>query len=236
MTNFFRFTVFVFFFSFIVLSASAQPKADSLIAAVLHESDQVRSFQADVSIDVDVDFIRIPVKKGRVFYKAPDKFRFRATGFVLVPKKGLDFSVQEMLRQQHTAIYLSSDDTNHLLKIVPMTDEADYVIATLWIDKQLPRINKMDITMRKKGNFVMTFTYGNLPFQLPVATQVDFDISQIDIPMKFLGNMKKEKSDKPKSGQGRVKMTYSDFKINGDIPEQVFTENEASDSVIVISE
>ncbi len=236
MTTIFRSSLIVILVCFVAVSGFTQPKADSLIAVVLHESDQVQSFQADVSIDVDVDFIRIPVKKGRVFYKAPDKFRFRATGFVLVPKKGLDFSVQEMLRQPHTAIYLSSDDTNHMLKIVPMTDDADYVIATLWIDRKLPRINKMDVTMRKKGNFMMSFTYGNLPYQLPVATQVDFDISQIDIPMKFLGNMKKNQSDKPKSGKGSVKMIYSDFKINGEIPDQVFLENETGDSVIVITE
>lgn len=221
------------FFSVITV---AQPQADSLIAQVLRESDQVKSFQADVSIDVDVDFIRIPVKKGRVFYQAPDKFRFRATGFVLVPKKGLDFSVQEMLRKKHTALYLQADDTNHVIKIIPMTDDADFVIATLWVDRQRPRINKMEITMRKTGNFMMSFTYGDLPYALPVATQVDFDISQIDIPMKFLGTMKKGTKEKPSSGQGSVKMIYSDFKINGEIPEQVFMENETGDSVIIINE
>ena len=124
-------------------TTKAQNLADSLIQHIIASSSKVQSFSADVEIDVDVDFIRIPVKKGKIFFKSPDKFKFRATGFALVPKKGLNFSMQKMLLQPHTAIYVSSDDTNHLIKIVPMTADADYVIASLWIDKNLDRINKM---------------------------------------------------------------------------------------------
>jgi len=218
-------------FIFLANSIFAQPKADSLIAEVMRKNAEVKSFRADVSIDVDVDFINIPIKKGKIFYKAPDKFKFRATGFVLVPKKGLDFSIQEMLLQPHTAIYVSADDTNHLLKIVPMSPDADYVIASLWIDRELLRINKVDISSQQQGNFLMKFGYGDLAYDIPVSTQVFFDISQIDIPMQFITNMKSDKKDKEGKSKGSVTMTYSNFKINGEIPDEEFEEN-ASDSIL----
>lgn len=219
------------FLIFLTNSIFAQQIADSLIAKVVLKNSEVQSFRADVSIDVDVNFINIPIKKGKIFFKAPDKFKFRATGFVLVPKKGLDFSVQEMLLQPHTAIYVSADDTNHLLKIVPMSADADYVIASLWIDRELLRINKVDISSQQQGNFLMKFGYGNLDFDIPVSTEVFFDISQIDIPMQFITNMKSGNKDKDGKTRGSVKMTYSNFKINGEISDTEF-EEDINDSII----
>ncbi len=217
-------------------TTKAQNLADSLIQHIIASSSKVQSFSADVEIDVDVDFIRIPVKKGKIFFKSPDKFKFRATGFALVPKKGLNFSMQKMLLQPHTAIYVSSDDTNHLIKIVPMTADADYVIASLWIDKNLDRINKMEVTSPRQGNSLMSFEYGNLPYDLPVSTKVSFDIAQIDIPMQFMGNMAMDKKKKDKSDKtsGNVILNYSNFKINGEIPDTLFEEEAASDSLIIL--
>jgi len=217
-------------------TTKAQNLADSLIQHIIASSSKVQSFSADVEIDVDVDFIRIPVKKGKIFFKSPDKFKFRATGFALVPKKGLNFSMQKMLLQPHTAIYVSSDDTNHLIKIVPMTADADYVIASLWIDKNLVRINKMEVTSPRQGNSLMSFEYGNLPYDLPVSTKVSFDIAQIDIPMQFMGNMAMDKKKKDKSDKtsGNVILNYSNFKINGEIPDTLFEEEAASDSLIIL--
>lgn len=221
---------------FILISNAifSQPIADSLIAEVINKNKEVNSFRADVSIDVDVNFINIPIKKGRIFFKAPDKFKFRATGFVLVPKKGLDFSIQEMLLQPHTAIYVSADDTNHLLKIVPMRADADYVIASLWIDRKSLRINKVDIASQQQGNFLMKFGYGDLAYDIPVSTEVFFDISKVDIPMQFITNMNSGKSDKETPSRGSVKMTYSNFKINGDIPDEEFEDTE-NDSILRLS-
>ena len=217
-------------------TTKAQNLADSLIQHIIASSSKVQSFSADVEIDVDVDFIRIPVKKGKIFFKSPDKFKFRATGFALVPKKGLNFSMQKMLLQPHTAIYVSSDDTNHLIKIVPMTADADYVIASLWIDKNLDRINKMEVTSPRQGNSLMSFEYGNQPYDLPVSTKVSFDIAQIDIPMQFMGNMAMDKKKKDKSDKtsGNVILNYSNFKINGEIPDTLFEEEAASDSLIIL--
>ena len=220
-------TIFVFSI-FISLNINAQNDPDKIIANVLAKASMVKSFEADVKIDVDVDFIKIPVKNGKVFYKAPDKFRFRATSFALVPKKGINFSVISMLQQPHTAIYAGSDEMNHILKIVPMDASADFVIATVWIDKLKDRIQKMQVTSNGQGNYTMTFEYGDLKFDLPVITIVGFEIQQIDIPMKFIGSLKVDPKKAGERTSGNVKLTYSNFRINGSIPDEVFTEEEIS--------
>lgn len=214
----------------ILLGAStllqAQPDATKIISVVLEKSAEVKSFEADVAIDVDVDFIRIPVKKGRVFYKAPDKFRFRATGFALVPKKGLNFSVMSMLQVPHTALFSGEDEKNFLIKLVPMNPESEFVIATLWVDKKAQRINKMNVTTNGQGNYTLEFTYGSMKYDLPVSTSVGFEIQQMDIPMKFIGNLKVDPKKAGERTKGSVQLLYSNFEINGSIPDSVFIEEE----------
>ncbi|MCC7318948.1 MAG: hypothetical protein IT219_10485 [Bacteroidales bacterium] len=219
-----------FFLIFMFLTAAsllhAQPDATKIIAAVLEKSAEVKSFEADVAIDVDVDFIRIPVKKGRVFYKAPDKFRFRATGFALVPKKGLNFSVMSMLQEPHTALFSGEDEQNLLVKVVPTNPESEFVIATLWVDKKEQRINKMNVTTNGQGNYTLEFTYGTMKYDLPIATSVGFEIQQMDIPMKFIGNLKVDPKKAGERTKGSVQLLYSNFEINGSIPDSVFVEEE----------
>lgn len=202
----------------------SQVDAASLLSAVMKRSQEVQSFEADVDIDVDVDFIRIPVKKGRVFYKSPDKFRFRATGFVLMPKQGLNFTMNEILNSKHAAILAGEEEGNHKIKIVPLDDMATFVLATAWIDLQQPRINRLEVSTQNQGNYTLDFVYGQLAYEIPVETKISFEISQIDIPMKFIGNLKVDKKKAGEKSSGAVTLKYSNFMINGEIPDAVFTD------------
>lgn len=204
------------------MKLQAAPAADSLVRILLERAEAVQSFRADVSIDVDVDFIRMPVKNGRIFYKAPDRFRFRASGFVLLPMRGLNYSVHQMLREPHTAIYSGADSLGHQLKIIPMTAEADYQIASLWVDAESMQVNKMEIISREQGSFTLFFTYGDLPYDLPVASRVEFDMAAMDIPMQLPGNFRLDKSKMDERSRGTVRFTYSNYRINGEIPDEVF--------------
>ncbi len=216
---------FLFLLVISSLSLKAQSLTDSLVEVLLHRADQIQTFRADVDIEVDVDFVRIPVKRGRVFYKAPDKFRFRATGFVLMPRKGLDFSIHQKLRNDHAAIYVGQDENNHIIKVVPLAENADYMIATMWVDLKHVRINKIEVTSREEGSYKMFLTYGDLPYDLPIGTRLEFEINQIDIPIKFIGTLKVDHNKADGRSKGSVSLTYSNFRVNGEIPDIIFDEN-----------
>lgn len=219
--NFIRIAIF-----YLLISGNiqAQPDANTIVQELLRRGQQVESFQADVTIDVDVDFIKIPVRQGKVFYKAPDKFRFKAPGFALIPKRGLNFSIIDMLSQPTTAIYAGSDEKNHILKIVPLSDNTDFVLSTFWVDKKTTRVARMEVNTRGKGNFMVEFTYGNIRYDLPETSRVSFDIQPVDIPMNFTGGFKIDKAKANERSQGVVFIRYSNYKVNGSIPDAVFTE------------
>ena len=218
--------IFLMTMSFAV-SAQTQPDANALVQEIIRRGNLVKSFEADVTVDVDVDFIKMPIKQGKIFYKAPDKFRFRAPGFALVPKRGLNFSVMEMLSGPTTAVYTGSDDQHHILKIIPLSDNADYVLSTFWVDMKSTRIARMEVNTRGKGHFLVEFTYGNLSYDLPETSRVSFELQPIDIPMNFAGNFKIDPEKSKERSKGQVFIRYSNYKVNGAIPDAVFTEEQA---------
>src|SRR4029450_6314012 len=57
----------------------------------------VQDFYAEVAIAVDVDFLRVPVKRAEVFYQRPDTWYVQDKGYLLLPKKSVKFAVAAYL-------------------------------------------------------------------------------------------------------------------------------------------
>ncbi len=205
----------------------SQVNADSLLLEIGKQNNIIESFTADVAIEVDVDFIRIPVKKGKVYYQSPNQFKFKASGFVLLPKKGFNYSINEIIDSNNMALYAGIDSLGTKIKIVPMDETAGFVLATAWIDPLKTRINQLEISSLDQGKITMHLEYNDLPFNLPIKTTLSFDIKQLDIPMKFMGNASVDRSKmKGEKTSGKVILNYSNYEINNQISPSVFTDEE----------
>ena len=55
-------------------SYDSKPLLDSL----KNKMNKVNDYSADVTIKLNVSFIKIPIKKATIFYKKPDKIKMRA--------------------------------------------------------------------------------------------------------------------------------------------------------------
>lgn len=208
----------------VLLAQTPDPLA--LLERVKARQLLVRDFQADVAIDVDVDFLRLPVKSARVFYRQPDQWAFTAKGFVMLPKKGVQFSVADYLDEKFSALYITStvmdQATVDVVKIVPLAADNDLVLATLWIDRQAALPRRVEAHTRSAGTYQVQFIYGNAPFDLPVQTAITFEISRLQLPLKYLGRFDIDAKKLGDKVQGTVTLTYSHFKVNEGIDEGVF--------------
>ncbi len=213
------------------LSSQAQSDANVWMERLKEQNQKVRSFTADVEIDVDVSFIQIPIKKGKVYYQAPDKFRFRSSGFTLLPKKGFNFTVNEILWSESMALYAGDDSIGSKIKIVPLSDSADFILATAWIDTTIPRLKQLDISSTNQGNILMQFEYGDGKYELPIETKLSFEVKQLDIPMKFMGNASIDRSKfQGDKTTGTVRIKYDQLEVNIPIDPNIFREKEAEEN------
>ena len=188
----------------------------------------INDYQADIEIKVDVSFINIPVKNARIYYKYPDKYKFDAKGFFMLPKRGLNFSVNELLNYNYTAIHVKDELVDNSLtqvfKIIPLDNEIDIVLMTLWIDTTKLLIRKIETNTKNAGSFVMRLKYNKQNLGLPNQVKVSFNVVPLEIPMSFTGELQKEvKSlDPNKKTKGHVTISYSNYKINTGLSDEFF--------------
>ncbi len=63
-----------------------------LLDSVKNKFNKVNDYTADIKIKVNVTFIKIPVKEGKLYFKKPDKIKLVSKGFAMLPKRGMNFT------------------------------------------------------------------------------------------------------------------------------------------------
>ena len=125
------------------LAQSKDP--NEIINNVITNFNKVNDYQVDVNIKVDVEFIKVPETKAKIYFKQPDKVHLESEGFAMLPKNGMEFSPSSLLKKDYTAIYEQDVNLNGLrtsiVKVIPLGDHGDVILSTLWIDQKLSLIH-----------------------------------------------------------------------------------------------
>ncbi|WP_457831933.1 hypothetical protein, partial [Staphylococcus aureus] len=66
--------------------------------------DSIQSFSVDLTLDVDIDFINMPTKKAKMKYTKNKPIRFSSDDFVMLPKRGLDFTLNSLLSYSYITV------------------------------------------------------------------------------------------------------------------------------------
>jgi hypothetical protein len=206
------------------------PDPYAVLARAKARQALVQDFYAEVAIAVDVDFLRVPVKRAEVFYQQPDTWHFKAKGFLLLPKKSVKFAVAAYLEEPVSAVYVTSalmDQTQvDVVKVLPLAADSELVLATLWIDRSTAVLRHVEAHTRSAGTYQVHFGYATAPFDLPVQTVITFEISRLQLPLKYLGRLKVNPQKLGDKAQGTVTLTFTNFKVNEGIAATGFAPEE----------
>jgi hypothetical protein len=206
------------------------PDPYAVLARAKARQALVQDFYAEVAIAVDVDFLRVPVKRAEVFYQQPDTWHFKAKGFLLLPKKSVKFAVAAYLDGPVSAVYVTSaimDQTQvDVVKVLPLAADSELVLATLWIDRTTAVLRHVEAHTRSAGIYQVHFVYDNAPFDLPAQTVITFEISRMQLPLKYLGRLKVDPQKLGNKAQGTVTLTFTNFKVNEGIAATGFAPEE----------
>lgn len=224
----------VFFILFALRTFSQTPDATMLINRVKTRMDKVNDYKADITIRLNLDMLKIPEKKAVMYYKKPDKIHFETKGFALIPKKASNFQQRDVLNGKYTALFVRNElyegRNLSVIKIIPMDDASDVVLSTVWVDPQTDRIYRMESVTRNEGSVNLVFIYGSLPFDLPKAVRITFEVAKAELPMGITGDFESgmgpvdEESGggKQKKSKGTVWVTYENYVVNQGVDDAVF--------------
>ena len=207
---------------------------NSILNNVKERFNVIHDYEVDVIISVDVNFLRVPESRAKVFFKQPDKYKLTSEGFALLPKEGFNFSPANLLKGDFNAIYSRSDTLNHhlvdIIKVIPDNDSSNIILSTLWIDAAQYIVRKIETTTKKSGTFLVEMNYDEYgKFALPSSIKFSFNVSGLQIPPSIAGDMEEE--DQPRRRKrdpmvGTVTVIYKNYKMNKGIPDNFFEEEE----------
>ena len=222
----------VFLFSMVGFSQSKDPEA--ILNKVKAEFSKIEDYTVDVKVKVDVDFLKMPDREAKIYYKRPDKIHIQSEGFAMLPKEGLNFSPLSLLNSNYTSFYVREDTLNRIvtsvIKVIPLDGRSDVILSTLWVDIKRDLILKVESSRKPEGTFTIDMDYLKTEkgFWLPSSLVFTFSIDRSILPRKFNfdtdSDLKKTMEDSAKVQTGKVFIDYSNYKVNTGLSDEIFTQ------------
>lgn len=208
-------------------------EADALIQKVKAKLALVNDYQAEGIMKTDVSFMKVPESKITVFYKKPDQFRIKKQdGISIVPKGGANINLSSLFAGDHyTAVPAGKSELNGMpvaiIKLLPLDEQSNVVVSTLYIDEKESLICKAVMTTRDNGTYEMEMSYGKFAANgLPDKVVFVFNTKDYKLPKGLAFDYDTgEKPVKPATGansKGKVEISYSNYIINKGIDAAIF--------------
>lgn len=209
-----------------------EPDPEMIISETRSIYRSIRDFSAEVEIEININFVNIPNKTAEILYKYPDKIKFKSSSFIMIPKKGIGCMMFSLLEMKCSAIYIGKTFHNghelHQIKLIPMGEDSDVVLATLFIDASDHLIYYLEATTKDAGFFSTEFEYGDHT-PLPDKNLVRFEVDEVRLPLKFLGKVDPEKSENKEGIIGEVILRYNHYKLNQGFDNGIFIEKNGAE-------
>lgn len=217
-------------------------KADttaSVFEQLKSKLEKIEDYTADVKVNIDVSFMKVPPLTGKLYYKAPDKMKLeRKGGISILPKKNMSFTLNTVFPEGGVTVIDAGEDMIggkqlKVIKVIPDDDKSDIILTKVWIDEQRILALRTETTTRDGGTVKMNLEFGKYAdLALPDKITVFLDVKEFKIPkgvtMDYDAGQtvstKKEKDVKPKKGE--ITINYLNYEINKGISDDIFAENE----------
>ncbi len=211
-----------------------QKDAHEILNETKSRYTKIRDFTAQAEIIVDVNLIKIPDKYATVYYKYPDKYRFKSKGFIMVPRKGLNFSIADIMNQPATLVYAGEDTVGNIncdeIKILPEDSQSEIVLATVYIDPVLYFVRKMEAITRKSGSYTVYLFYDQKQYPLPDEIKISFDVGKLQFPLKFMGDVQVNDRQDRKPEDANVIIKYTDYIVNEGVSDAIFMKDSTKEN------
>ncbi len=221
----------ILFNIFLLLSFTfAQTKnSDNILKQVKNKFNLVKDYQADVIVKLEMEAVKVPDTKAKVYFKQPNKYKIESDGFAMLPKQSMNFSPVQLLQGDFTSVYVRSEKIDNqnfdVIKLIPNSDTTDIILSTMWINSRKNIIHKVETTTKRGGTVQIDFIYDDKFIPLPIGLKFSFNLGEV----KTRNQIEKKENQQQRIPtsmrvRGSVTMKYSNYKINVGLPDKLFDE------------
>lgn len=197
-----------------VLVFSQSNEARLKMLNVVEKLESVPPYSCDVNIDIDVKFIKIKERTGKMYYNSPNDIDYKIKGFAFLPKKEMGATSTDLFKEDFIAIDMGSENDNQIIKVIPMDINSEIVTGQFWINKS-ELIQKMILITKDKGSYTADLTYSNINHNLPKSIKMSFDVKNQKMPAMLTGDLESyvEEDDDGEISTGSITINYSNHEF-----------------------
>ena len=203
--------LFGFYISFITAQSNDAKKR---MLNMVEKLEKVPPYTCDVNINIDVKFIRIKERVGKMIYRSPDDIDYKIKGFAFLPKKEMGTTSTSLFKEDFIAIDMGNENEDQIIKVIPMDINSEIVTGQFWIDSA-DLVQKMILITKEKGSYTAEMSYNNTPFDLPSKISMSFDVKNQKMPALLTGDLEgyTEEMDEDEVSKGTITITYSNHQF-----------------------
>ncbi|MBL6871695.1 MAG: hypothetical protein ISQ95_03775 [Flavobacteriales bacterium] len=189
--------------------------AKNKILLVKEKLEKVPPYNCDIKVNIDVSFINIKERTGKMIFKNPEDINYKIKGFAFLPKNEMGATTNDLFNSEFIAISLGIEEGNEIIKVIPMDINSEIVTGQFWIDSN-NLISKMILITKDKGSYSAELNYGNTKYDLPSDIKIVFDVKNQKMPALLTGDLEsysEEIQDVNKVSKGSIKIKYFNHKF-----------------------
>jgi outer membrane lipoprotein-sorting protein len=225
-----RFLFFAFYF--LLLTAGAQDPA-SLVKQIQTRLEKISDYEAEAQLKTEISFLKVPDAVVKIYYKKPDKIRIKnQNGISLVPKETVSISLYSLVNSPCNALDAGQDVIQgvpvRIIKLLPLDENGELVLATLYIDTRRLLVLKAKTTTRENGTNEVELFYGKfLPSGLPDKIVFSFNTQDFKLPKGVTfdyddGSVAKKITETNNNHRGKIEITYLNYSVNKGLADSIF--------------
>jgi outer membrane lipoprotein-sorting protein len=207
--------------------------ATSMMKSIQVKLDRINDYEASAELKTEISFLKVPDAVVKIYYKKPDKIKIKnEKGISLVPKETVSISLYSLVNSKYQALDAGTDQIDgipvRIIKLLPTDENAELVLATVYIDTKRLLILKAKTTTRENGTNEVLLSYGRFEsLGLPDKIVFSFNTQDFKLPKGVTfdyddGSAKNKTVDSGKNQHGKIQITYLQYQVNKGLSDGVF--------------
>ena len=184
--------------------------AKSKIMLVKEKLENVPAYSCDIKVKIDVSFINIKERTGKMVFKNPKEIDYKIKGFAFLPKNEMGATTTDLFNSEFIAISLGYENNNEIIKVIPMDINSQIVTGQFWINSK-NLISEMILITKDKGSYSAELSYSGEKFDLPSDIKITFDVKNQKMPALLTGDLESYSEEVPdvnKVSKGNITIKY----------------------------
>jgi hypothetical protein len=218
--------------SLLIRDLPAQDPA-AVVRQIRDKLEKINDYEANAFLKTEISFLKVPDAKVKIYYKKPDKIKIKnENGISLVPKETVSISLYSLVNSPYQALDGGTDLVKgipvRIIKLLPSDENAELVLAILYIDMKRLLVLKARITTRENGTDEVELRYGKfLSIGMPDQIVFSFNTQDFKLPKGVTfdyddGSVKKKPTDRGKNERGKIEITYLSYSVNKGLADSLF--------------